>query len=240
MQDLLSHGVTLLGPRYAAERKIFKQQLIREVRIFICEYLPHMEEEEHFFQPLLMEYFTESELIDLHNIIIALNNAAPLDVANSNLTKLKLSNDSNGIKNCICQLPNEIMAHIMNYLNIQDRMRSAQVCRKFYISSFSPQLWKHLYPTAWSRQKWGCVGPPNSSLTPYMQEIEEEITSCPIISDREQTILNYLIKHILPICSHSVQTFVLRHSETARPKLILSILQVNSVQGRSFWDRDCH
>ena len=169
-----------------------------------------MEEEESLFQPLLMQYFTEDELIQLHIKIIELHQTltTPPSVRKS-------------IKDDFCHMlstPNEVLVQILSLLDVRALLRVSQSCKRLQILSFTPILWKHLQVTNWINKVYNNHIPPNviqNQLSPDSFELVE----------RAQTTVTYIIKKVLPLCGHSIETLVLNNIQSVRSNMLLTILQ---------------
>ena len=170
-----------------------------------------MEEEESLFQPLLMQYFTEEELILLHIKIIELHQT---------LNTPPLTRKDN-IKDDFCHIlsaPNEVIVQILSRLDLRSLLRVSQSCRRLQILSITPTLWKHLQITNWICKVYNNNIPPaliQNQLSPDSFELAE----------RAHTILTYIIKKVLPLCGHSIETIVLSNTPSVRSNMLLTILQ---------------
>lgn len=173
-----------------SERINFGFKLQQAVSKFTDNFIPHMEEEEEVFQPLLMKYFAYEELRLLKEQVIlqheiwkekllaqkmtAENMLALLSTVASEVNDYCSPNDEHQYQDTLqtlveltCekisekkkekpvtgfdQLPEEMVTHIFSYLNPLDRTRCAQVCKRFNVLVYSPQLWKEIYPTNWAK-----------------------------------------------------------------------------------------
>ena len=170
-----------------------------------------MEEEESLFQPLLMQYFTEDELTQLHIKIIELHQT---------LFTPPLPHKYN-IQNDYCHMlsvPNEVIVRILSRLDVRSLLRVSQSCRRLQILSFTPTLWKHLQVTNWISKVYNNHIPPNVIQTQHPPESFE-------LAERAQTILKYIIRKVLPLCGHSIETLVFNNIQSVRSNMLLTILE---------------
>ena len=191
------------------DRKLFKRELTREIRVFINEYFPHMEEEESLFQPLLMQYFSEKELIQLHIKIIELHQT----LSSPPVTR-KISDDP-----ChILFVPNEVIVKVLGNLTVRDLLSVSQSCKRFHLLSYTPVLWKHLHISNWVNKIYNNPFPP---IFPFEKPPDGSFES----AERAHEILTYIIKKIIPLCGGSIESLIVRNISSIRSIMLLTILQ---------------
>ncbi|XP_072176393.1 F-box/LRR-repeat protein 5-like [Diadema setosum] len=154
--------------------------LIRALHKFTDDFLPHMQEEEEIFQPLLMEYFSYSELKEIKSDVIKrhqqLTKYCP-EEKGDNQIKAEKESDSKDLScnsdNAILEqeedlddddddnslskiqgLPMEVLLNIFSYLNPWELSQCSMVCSRWSCLARDPCLWKHLSPTRWARGDW--------------------------------------------------------------------------------------
>ncbi|KAL3852519.1 hypothetical protein ACJMK2_016147 [Sinanodonta woodiana] len=163
-----------------AERINYGIKLRKALEDFTQDFIPHMEEEEEVFQPLLMKYFTFEELRELKAQVLEqhFEKTEPSDtspdsekyVQDSLSTETKEEEKSDNPEKCleIEELPDEVLLNIFSYLNPQDLCRSAQVCRNWNKLAFHGSFWKQIFPVQWSKGHW------DYHLGDYVEEDDEE------------------------------------------------------------------
>lgn len=156
----------------------FGSQLQEMVSEFTRHFIPHMEEEEEIFQPLLMKYFAYEELRMLKEQVIreheawkekllaqkvtAENMLALLSTVAAEVGQLKVQQQQQPEVQTkrieeperlatFNDLPEEMVVQIFSYLNPQERSRCARVSKHWNVLVHSPQLWRSVYPTNWAR-----------------------------------------------------------------------------------------
>ncbi|KAI6647604.1 RUN domain-containing protein [Oopsacas minuta] len=209
VQKILAKGGKLINTGQRKDRKLFKRELIREVRVFIKEYFPHMEEEECIFQPLLMQYFTENELIQLHIKIIELHQT----LSSPPSTRKSYDNSCH-----IIHAPNEVIVKILSHLAIRDLLTVSQSCKRFQILSYTPVLWKNLHVSNWANRIYTNKIPPMIPLGKHSIDSFES-------AERVQTILTFIIKKVIPLCGNSIESLVVNSIQSVRSNMLLTILQ---------------
>ena len=209
MLKILARGTQLINTGQGRDRKLFKRELTREIRVFINEYFPHMEEEECLFQPLLMQYFSEKELIQLHIKIIELH-----QTLSSPPVMRKISDDP-----ChILSTPNEVIVKVLSNLTVRDLLSVSRSCKRFQLLSYTPVLWKHLHITNWVNKIYDNPTPPNYPVVkPPNGSLE--------CAERTHEILTYIIKNVLPLCGNSIESLIVINITSVRSTMLLTILQ---------------
>ena len=171
-----------------------------------------MEEEESLFQPLLMQYFTENELVDLHIKIIELHQTL--------LAQPRICEDKICDTKSILRAPNEVIVKILSLLDVNDLISISQTCKRLQLLSFTPTLWKHLHISNWINKIYTNFTP--NPITPYSNL---PISKPENFIEREQQILTFVIKKVIPLCGHSIESLVLVDSDSVRSSMLLTILQ---------------
>ena len=209
MQKIIARGRQLINDGLSKDRKLFKRELTREIRVFVNEYFPHMEEEESLFQPLLMQYFTEKELVQLHIKIIELHQT----LSSPSVTR-KISDDP-----ChILSVPNEVIVKVMSNLSVRDLLSVSQSCKRFQLLSYTPTLWKHLHISNWANRIY------NNPMLPILH-VEKPPDGSFECAERAHTILTYVIKKIIPLCGSSIESLIVSNINSVRSTMLLTILQ---------------
>nr|XP_054752457.1 F-box/LRR-repeat protein 5-like [Lytechinus pictus] len=149
------------------------QNLISALRNFTEDFLPHMQEEEEIFQPLLMEYFSYSELKEIKSDVIdrhqkltkycpeekkeLKDNRVPSDASQIVTEKEQVFNEEIEEDNTLSKiqgLPAELLLQIFSHLNPLDLSQCSMVCTRWAGVARDPSIWKHLYPSRWAKGDW--------------------------------------------------------------------------------------
>jgi len=169
--DLVEFVYTSSDPE---DRTFYWQKLQEAIYDFLDDFLPHMEEEENIFQPLLNQYFDYDELKQLKETVLVQHKEWKKKVeAEKSLKYFKKSHDENrgdpSIKDNYCQevqkatafgnvtdkLPDEILHEIFSYiLDPRDFSQASQVCKRWNLISKSPQFWRNLPLSQWEKNIW--------------------------------------------------------------------------------------
>ncbi|KAK3102932.1 hypothetical protein FSP39_015038 [Pinctada imbricata] len=142
---------------------------------FTEKFIPHMEEEEEVFQPMLMEYFSFEELKAIKSKVIRKHRQSEhedVHVAENEDVLCESSDDDEKSLTekreltAIEQLPDEIMLQIFGYLNPQELVRCSGVCTQWNRLAMDGSLWKVIRPVQWAKGDW--------SFMDFMDVEEEE------------------------------------------------------------------
>ncbi|CAC5415804.1 FBXL5 [Mytilus coruscus] len=169
------------------DRKNFGTKLRKALEDFTETFIPHMEEEEEVFQPMLIKYFTTDELRRIKFKVLekhfCQNNNCAKDIFPEK-TDYVLSDSSDeectekleptkenilpSVKSCVIdKVPDEVAIQIFSYLNPQDLGRCAQVSHRWNRLALDTSLWRNFLPIQWSKGIW--------SFTPMVDiEVEEQ------------------------------------------------------------------
>ncbi|XP_071084243.1 F-box/LRR-repeat protein 5-like isoform X1 [Haliotis cracherodii] len=150
----------------ASERLNYGLQLRKALEDFTQQFLPHMEEEEEVFQPMLIKYFTYEELKEIKANVIKQHLAqhrSP-DSHTEKCVEDALSSESSDEETEVCvplvsvqSLPDEILLCVLSLLSPQDLARCAQVCQHWNKMALDSSLWSHFYPVQWAQGVWSCL-----------------------------------------------------------------------------------
>ncbi|XP_788308.2 F-box/LRR-repeat protein 5 [Strongylocentrotus purpuratus] len=158
-------------PKQAAQ---IGHNLILALRNFTEDFLPHMQEEEEIFQPLLMEYFSYNELKEIKSNVIEkhqkLTKYCPEEKEESEDDKETIDasrtapddeeayneevEEEDNTLSKIQGLPAELLLHIFSHLNPLDLSQCSMVCTRWAGLARDPSVWKHLYPSRWAKGNW--------------------------------------------------------------------------------------
>ncbi|XP_005100377.1 F-box/LRR-repeat protein 5 [Aplysia californica] len=144
------------------ERQVFGVKLREALEDFTENFIPHMEEEEEVFQPMLMEYFSYEELKDLKAKVIYEHGVSKLKESAEHYDSEKFVEDeseesSEESPEPICHadlVPNEICLKIFSYLDPKDLVRAGQVSHRWNQLTRDPSLWMELHPVHWAQGNW--------------------------------------------------------------------------------------
>ncbi|XP_071136897.1 F-box/LRR-repeat protein 5-like [Mytilus edulis] len=169
------------------DRKNFGTKLRKALEDFTETFIPHMEEEEAVFQPMLIKYFTTDELRKIKFKVLEKHFCQNDNCAKEKFpekTDFVLSDSSDeectekleptkedvvpSVNSCVVdKVPDEVAIQIFSYLNPQDLGRCAQVSHRWNRLALDTSLWRNFLPIQWSKGVW--------SFTPMVDiEVEEQ------------------------------------------------------------------
>ena len=147
------------------ERNFYWLKLQESLYEFLEEFVPHMEEEENTFQPLLNQYFDYEELRQLKETVITKHEEWKEKLSSEKSLK-RFKRDSESL-DCVVEvkkrkeesqsdsLPEELLFKIFGYLcDPRDLGRAGRVSRRWREVSRASQLWRHLPLSQWQRNIW--------------------------------------------------------------------------------------
>ncbi|XP_022080969.1 F-box/LRR-repeat protein 5-like [Acanthaster planci] len=178
MQGLLEEGCKKTEHCHSPSEMITIGSKIRDaLEVFTKDFLPHMQEEEECFQPLLMKYFTYEELkrirydvIERHTLHTKYRSENDKELApEESYEKVDDVKDdiSNTSQDKTAGLPSEVLVHIFSYLSPKDLCRCAQVNSQWNQLAMDGMLWKSLHPVRWAQGDWRFV------IDDFHQDIED-------------------------------------------------------------------
>ena len=144
------------------ERNYYWQSLQEALYDFLDDFLPHMEEEENTFQPLLNQYFNYEELKQIQETVISQHEEWKEKVTSEkSLKRFKRDSESSVVvaneveEDVLRTLPDEILLQIFHCLSDpRDLASASQVCTRWNKISKSGQLWRHVPLSQWERGIW--------------------------------------------------------------------------------------
>jgi len=166
--------VELVYSSASADRNFYWQKLQEAIYDFLDDFLPHMEEEETIFQPLLNQYFDYNELKQLKETVLLQHKEWKVKVEKEkSLKHFKRShNYESGVEekqdsyckevwkttspeSFIEQLPEEILHEIFSYLlDPRDLSSAGMVSKRWNSVSKTLTFWKNLPLSQWERGIW--------------------------------------------------------------------------------------
>ncbi|XP_041349076.1 F-box/LRR-repeat protein 5-like [Gigantopelta aegis] len=145
------------------ERVNFGLKLRQALEDFTEQFLPHMEEEEEVFQPMLIEYFSYEELKEIKAKVIKkhlIQEQSELFTVEKCVEDALSSESSDEEAEVVSprlgynHLPYEVRLKIVSYLCPRDLGRCAQVCQGWNLLALDGSLWMDLYPVSWAKGIW--------------------------------------------------------------------------------------
>jgi len=151
---------------------LYWNRLQNAVSEFLEEFLPHMEEEENTFLPLLCKYFDYDELKEIKETVLIQHQVWKLRVQQEkNVYNLKENLQAEELKehkksSSYCEklkdlaeyekasfnlIPDEIILQIFGFLSPQDLMASSQVCSRWRGLAVKPEFWRSLPLNLWEQ-----------------------------------------------------------------------------------------
>jgi F-box/leucine-rich repeat protein 5 len=141
-----------------SERISFGVRLRRALNKFTRTFVPHMKEEEEVFQPLLCKYFSQEELAEMKNVVIKLHlqkrrkAGGPAESSGQPLPRqLTVNHEETLDRQFFNHLPSEIILKIFSYMDHRDKIRAAEVCRKWNALVYDRSNWQELSFSDWKR-----------------------------------------------------------------------------------------
>lgn len=245
---LVDSGLELELCSSERQRVDFGELLKQSISGFTIDFIPHMDEEEEVYLPLLLEYFSETELRQLTLHVLELHE----------LPECVITQDSSEQvwSPSLLTLPAEVILHIFSYLSPRDLLRLLPLHSSLHHLTRDGVLWQHLHPVRWARGLWHFFKPPpidnqellskglieqndvtkellsagtmiNANLTRpsmYMcmhHGIEEEA-----MLQQELCVLLGILEHVLPRAGRHVRTLDLSHSKAASNEVVFRILRL--------------
>jgi len=159
---------------HSNDRNFYWQKLQEAIYEFLDDFLPHMEEEETIFQPLLNKYFDYNELKQIKDTVLLQHKEWKVKVdKEKSLKHFKRSHEQEepieGKKDTYCKevlkaasldnlaekLPDELLHEIFSYItDPRDFGRAGMVCHRWNSISKTLQFWKNLPLSQWERGIW--------------------------------------------------------------------------------------
>jgi len=178
------------------ERNFYWQNLQEALYEFLDDFLPHMEEEENTFQPLLNEYFNYDELKQIQETVILQHEECKEKIRiEKSLKRFKRDSESGEVTEAdtnefefggFNKLPEETIYQIFTYFDDpRDLASSSQVCRRWNKVSKSSQFWRSLPLSQWERKIWKWTSDELLELIEkdYIKDIDLDISNEPLIYD---------------------------------------------------------
>ncbi|XP_014663872.1 PREDICTED: F-box/LRR-repeat protein 5-like [Priapulus caudatus] len=181
----LFHNGFRCNRRTDLERLRFAAELRFALEDFTGKFIPHMQEEEDVFQPLLMKYFTFDELRHMKDVVLTRHERwkenrdevkemflkeEKQDKEKCNSEQVEKESESKDeiekeSTAAILDLPPEIASQVFSHLGARDLLRCAQVCRHWSKLVVDPVLWTHIRPLAWAQGDWS-IREPSEEMEP--------------------------------------------------------------------------
>ncbi|XP_069101137.1 F-box/LRR-repeat protein 5-like [Argopecten irradians] len=158
-----------------ADRINYGIKLRKALEDFTNNFLPHMEEEEEIFQPMLIKYFSYDELCNIKNEVLMHHSIA---TGQKQLKEAELMCDDIQEKEeleksekeveyrGIDTLPQELMLKIFSHLDPRQLCSCAQVSQRWNELATDGSLWTTILPVQWAMGQW--------SFVPRLDSQEEE------------------------------------------------------------------
>ena len=181
------------------QRNFYWHHLQEALYEFLDDFLPHMEEEENTFQPLLNEYFNYEELKEIHQTVLSQHEEWKEKVTSEKSLKRfkrdsecsdKLQEEEEELApDCFNKLPEEIIFQVFSCLdNPKDFSAASQVCQRWNKVSKSSQFWRNIPLSQWERNIW------TWSMQDLSELIEDETLTEPDFASPSN-----IYENILPI-----------------------------------------
>ncbi|XP_060082201.1 F-box/LRR-repeat protein 5-like [Ylistrum balloti] len=176
-----------------ADRVNYGIKLRTALEDFTNNFLPHMEEEEEIFQPMLIKYFSYDELCDIKNEVL-IHHSISTGQKEAKLEEEELICDEFHEKEeweksekeveykGIDTLPEELMLKVFSHLDPRQLCRCAQVSQRWNALSIDGSLWKTILPVQWSMGQWSFVPKLDCDLEEEKVNINKELMT-DVLSD---------------------------------------------------------
>ncbi|XP_038054094.1 F-box/LRR-repeat protein 5-like [Patiria miniata] len=185
MQGLLEEGCNKTEHCHSpSEMVTIGRNISDALEVFTKDFLPHMQEEEECFQPLLMKYFTYEELKRirydvlqkhaLHTKYCSENDKeSDLDETFEKVDEVKAEEVQDVSQDKIAGLPSEVLLQIFSYLNPKELCRCAQVNSQWSQLAMDGALWKNILPVRWAQGDWSSVPTNSEDVEDIVQDDDE-------------------------------------------------------------------
>ncbi|CAG0882140.1 unnamed protein product [Cyprideis torosa] len=172
MTELLEEGFYCLK-KPVAERLRYGETLRSALKHFTETFIPHMEEEEEIFQPLLIKYFGYEELKLLQSTVLRWHFEAS-DAFSDPRTKPE-TEESDSSRAAEDIIPSELWLEVFKHLNSpRDMLRSVQVCKSWNETILSSsELWEEV------------------ALKDFIRRVDHQATGSPSSLDPIQVLPEY-------------------------------------------------
>lgn len=234
--DLVDTGYLHINKTKTTSEKIsFGVKLRKALNQFTRRFVPHMKEEEEVFQPLLMKYFSEEELVEMKIIVIKCH------MQRRKTDSFGGVNDAAGAgsehRSGIDDLPSELMLKIFSYLNNSEKLKAAQVSHRWNELVYSKVNWRSLNFMEWiGPNKYVNSTDYDSDMEPrrsfgfkdieYIDDSDEEYEDESQIQEQEVKLLQFWIKNFLPKVGASVRDLNISQCKSLNNNLARRILQL--------------
>ncbi|KAK6174979.1 hypothetical protein SNE40_013526 [Patella caerulea] len=238
--------------RPQADRMHYGFKLRRALEDFTQTFIPHMEEEEAVFQPMLIEYFSYDELKAIKAEVIHQH----LTNGSENYQEEKFVEDTKSrevsedeeddVKSSLDRLPDEVLLLLFKYLSPVDLCRCSRVSRRFNHLALDSSLWTQLYPVQWVKGIWS-VDEVYDNESDYDKDVHDTYIVIDEDADidespgselssggddnvrqvkREVKVLLSIVKYLLPRVGSAVKIFNLAYSQGISNGMVKRILKL--------------
>jgi len=207
------------------ERNFYWHNLQEALYDFLDDFLPHMEEEENTFQPLLNQYFNYEELKEIQETVINKHEewTEKLNSGEKSLKRFKRDSESldaevkeQSASDLINQLPDEILQQIFSLLeDPRDLSRVSGTCIRWNSLSRFSSLWMTLPLSQWERDIW----------TWKIEDLEEILETEAVIDelDADDSFYHKILEQV-KLIGHKVSKFSICGSKSASNYIVKSML----------------
>lgn len=232
--NLVDMGYLHINKTKTTSEKIsFGIKLRKALNHFTKRFVPHMKEEEEVFQPLLMEYFTEEELVEMKIIVIKSHMQQRKSPSGAKLNDTDLNQSTVAHLN---DLPDELLLNIFSYLSKSDVLKAAQVNRKWNGLVYDKTNWRNLDFDEWIQKK-NCfldfdAEQEDNQRTfgfkdmDYIDESDEEYEDESQIKQSEVKLLQFWIRDFLPKVGSYLEELTITKCKSLNNNLARRILQL--------------
>lgn len=251
--------ITLVEQVYAADNdsdRLHKLLLLQaEVSECLTEMMPHMEEEENVFQPLLTEYFDYEELREIKEKVVEqhklwkekLESEKTLrkvqDVENEERLYFEMEvlekGDSEYCKKLaeldqlapVNKLPEELVVAMFMFLSPKELAIVAKVSKMWNIISKDKSLWRTLLPSQWARGHWSFqqIELLDRDIGKMVQERNSQIGDedyATEVANVSVKMFSGLVQHLLPKVGEGVKKLVVSGNSTISSQQLRKMIKL--------------
>lgn len=230
--SLVHDGLTWEEPS-EGDRVAFGKKLKDAIADFTTDFIPHMEEEEEVFLPLLVTHFSEGELRELTQIVNHLHGKS------QGKDKLSTPHESPGLTS----LPPEVLIKIFSYLSPADLCHLSQSHTSLRGVAFDGSLWRHLHPVRWANGNVCFFRPPHgdpshdacveNNMAKQLMSVEGRVNAnlrmregvMEEYCEGEARVLTALLEHLLPRIGTHVRTLDLAYGKAVSNEIVFRMLK---------------
>lgn len=238
--NLVDLGYLHVNKTKTPSQKInFGIKLREAINQFAKNFVPHMKEEEDVFQPLLMKYFDEKELIEM-KILVLKSHLKQRKAQGASFESSNNTNSDSTSTSSINDMPNEILLKCFSYLNNSDLLKGAQVSSRWNELVYNTKSnWLDLDFSTWINQNNFKSSYDEDNIEfekrtfgfkdiEYIDDSDEEYENESEIQEQEVKLFHFWIKKLLPRIGPNLKSLKITNCKSLNNNLARRILQLCS------------